>query len=263
MAAKRRSRPKFKTVAFIASSMPAAMEAKRRLIARYGDAPPEKADAIVALGGDGQMLLALRQFLGSGTPIYGMNRGSVGFLMNDYREDQLLERLSQADVSTIHPLKMHVRDADGIEREAMAINEVSMFRETYQAAKLRLSVDDKVRMEELTCDGVLVATPAGSTAYNLSAYGPILPINAQLLALTPICPFRPRRWRGALLPDHARIRIEVLEAAKRPVSAVADNIEFRSVIEVAVAEDASLSMQMMFDDGHTLGERILTEQFRY
>ena len=144
MAAKRRSRPKFKTVAFIASSMPAAMEAKRRLIARYGDAPPEKADAIVALGGDGQMLLALRQFLGSGTPIYGMNRGSVGFLMNDYREDQLLERLSQADVSTIHPLKMHVRDADGIEREAMAINEVSMFRETYQAAKLRLSVDDKV-----------------------------------------------------------------------------------------------------------------------
>ena len=264
MPAKRRpARHKFKTLAFIASSMPAAAEARRKLIARYGDAPPDKADAIVALGGDGQMLLALRQFIGSGTPIYGMNRGSVGFLMNEYREDQLLERLARAEISTIHPLKMLVRDADGIEREAMAINEVSMFRETYQAAKLRLSVDGKVRMEELTCDGVLVATPAGSTAYNLSAYGPILPINAQLLALTPICPFRPRRWRGALLPNHAHIRLEVLEAPKRPVSAVADNIEFRSVVDVEVAEDASRSMQMLFDEGHTLGERILAEQFRY
>jgi len=264
MPAKRRAnRLKFDSLAFIASSMPAAAEAKRRLIARYGDTPPAKADAIIALGGDGQMLLALRQFLDTGTPIYGMNRGSVGFLMNDYDEDRLLERLAHADISTIHPLKMHVRDADGIEREAMAINEVSMFRETYQAAKLRLSVDGKVRMDELTCDGVLVATPAGSTAYNLSAYGPILPINAQLLALTPICPFRPRRWRGALLPNHARIRLEVLEAAKRPVSAVADNIEFRSVVEVEVAEDRSRSMQMMFDEGHTLGERILAEQFRY
>ena len=259
----KRRRAKVKTVAFIASTTPAAAEARRRLIARYGNAPPEKADAIVALGGDGQMLLALRQFLDTGTPVYGMNRGSVGFLMNDYNEDQLLERLTQAEISTIRPLKMLVRDADGIEREAMAINEVSMFRETYQAAKLRLTVDDKVRMDELTCDGVLVATPAGSTAYNLSAYGPILPINAQLLALTPICPFRPRRWRGALLPNHARIRIEVLEAAKRPVSAVADNIEFRTVTDVLIAEDDSRSMQMMFDEGHTLGERILTEQFRY
>jgi NAD+ kinase len=264
MPAKTRSaRRKFKSVAFISSSMPAATEAKRKLIARYGEVSPEAADVIVVLGGDGQMLVALRQFIDSGTPIYGMNRGSVGFLLNDYREDQLLERLARAEISTIHPLKMHVRDADGIEREAMAINEVSMFRETYQAAKLRLSVDDKVRMEELTCDGVLVATPAGSTAYNLSAYGPILPINAQLLALTPICPFRPRRWRGALLPNHAHIRLEVLEAGKRPVSAVADNIEFRSVVDVLVAEDKTRSMQMMFDEGHTLGERILTEQFRY
>ena len=261
MAANRRR--KFKSIAFLASSVPAATEAKRRLAARYGDADPGKADAIVALGGDGLMLLALRQFLDTSTPIYGMNRGSVGFLMNDYREDQLLERLAAAEITTAHPLKMQVRNADGIEHEAMAINEVSMFRETYQAAKLRLSVDDKVRMDELICDGVLVATPAGSTAYNLSAYGPILPINAQMLALTPICPFRPRRWRGALLPNHARIRIEVLEAAKRPVSAVADNIEFRSVVHVDVAEDAGRSMHMMFDQGHTLGERILTEQFRY
>ena len=207
MPAKRRSRRKFKSIAIIASSMPAAAEAKRKLVARYGDVPAEEADAIVALGGDGQMLLALRQFIDSGTPIFGMNRGSVGFLMNDYREDQLLERLARAEVSTIHPLTMHVRDADGIERQAMAINEVSLFRETYQAAKLRISVDGKVRMEELTCDGVLVATPAGSTAYNLSAYGPILPINAQLLALTPICPFRPRRWRGALLPNLSLIHI--------------------------------------------------------
>ena len=261
MAAKRRA--KIKSVAFLASSVPAASEAKRRLMARYGETEPANADAIVALGGDGLMLLALRQFLDSGTPIYGMNRGSVGFLMNDYREEQLLERLNQAETTTTHPLKMQVRDTDGIGHEAMAINEVSMFRESYQAAKLRISVDGKVRMEELTCDGALVATPAGSTAYNLSAYGPILPISAQMLALTPICPFRPRRWRGALLPNHAQIRFEVLEAAKRPVSAVADNIEFRSVVEVEVAEDASRSMHMMFDQGHTLGERILTEQFRY
>ncbi len=258
-----RRRRTFKSIAFVASSGSPAQEAKRRLTERYGDCAPKDADAIVALGGDGLMLVALRQFLDAGTPIYGMNRGSVGFLMNDYREDELLERLAAAEVSTIHPLQMQVLDADGIEREAMAINEVSMFRETYQAAKLRLSVDGTIRMEELICDGVLVATPAGSTAYNLSAYGPILPMNAKLLALTPICPFRPRRWRGALLPNKAKIRIEILEAAKRPVSAVADNIEFRSVVDVHIVEDAKRSMQMMFDPGHTLGERILTEQFRY
>ena len=261
MAAKRRR--KYNSIAILASSVPEAMEAKRRLIARYGDADPKSADVIVALGGDGLMLQTLRQFMDSGVPIYGMNRGSVGFLMNDYREDLLPERLASAELSAIHPLQMKVQDADGIEREAMAINEVSLFRESYQAAKLRLSVDDTVRLEELICDGVLVATPAGSTAYNLSAYGPILPINAELLALTPICPFRPRRWRGALLPDQARIRIEVLEAAKRPVSTAADNIEFRSVIDVQIAQDSSRSMHMMFDQGHTLGERILTEQFRY
>ena len=259
MAARRRA--KFKSVAFLASSVPAAGEARRRLVARYGDADPAKADAIVALGGDGLMLLALRQFLDSGTPIYGMNRGSVGFLMNDYREDQLLERLTRAEITTTHPLKMRVRDADGIGREAMAINEVSMFRETYQAAKLRISIDGKVRMDELICDGALVATPAGSTAYNLSAYGPILPINAQMLALTPICPFRPRRWRGALLPNHAQIRFEVLEADKRPVSAVADNVEVRGVIRVDVAEDRGTALAVLFDAGHSLEERMLAEQF--
>ena len=261
MAAKRRRR--LKSIAFLASLVPEAMEARKRLIERYGDARPQDADVIVALGGDGLMLQTLRQFIDSGVPIYGMNRGSVGFLMNDYREDELLERLASAEVTAIHPLAMRVRDADGIEHEAMAINEVSLFRESYQAAKLRLSIDGTVRMEELICDGVLVATPAGSTAYNLSAYGPILPINSQLLALTPICPFRPRRWRGALLPDRARIRIEVLEAAKRPVGSAADNIEFRSVVEVTIAEDLARSMPMMFDQGHSLGERILTEQFRY
>ncbi len=261
MVAKRRR--KLKSIAFLASLVPEAMEARKRLITRYGDARPADADVIVALGGDGLMLHTLRQYIDSGVPIYGMNRGSVGFLMNDYREDGLLERLSSAEVTAIHPLTMRVRDADGIEHEAMAINEVSLFRESYQAAKLRLSIDDKVRMDELICDGVLVATPAGSTAYNLSAYGPILPINSQLLALTPICPFRPRRWRGALLPDRARIRIEVLEAAKRPVGCAADNIEFRSVVEVHIAEDTERSMPMMFDQGHSLGERILTEQFRY
>ena len=258
-----RRRRIFKSIAFVASPGPVAQEAKRRLVALYGDAGPKQADAVVALGGDGLMLVTLRQFLDAGTPIYGMNRGSLGFLMNDYREEDLLERLAVAELSTIHPLQMQVRDADGIEREAMAINEVSMFRETYQAAKLRLSVDGTIRMEELICDGVLVATPAGSTAYNLSAYGPILPMNAKLLALTPICPFRPRRWRGALLPNKAKIRIEVLEAGKRPVSAVADNIEFRSVVDVKIVEDPKRAMHMMFDPGHTLGERILTEQFRY
>jgi NAD+ kinase len=261
MPAKRRK--KISAVAFIASGIAEATEAKRRLIARYGEAPLNRADVIVALGGDGLMLQTLRQSIGKTAPIYGMNRGSVGFLMNDYREEDLLERLNSAEVSTIHPLQLKVRDGDGIEREAMAINEVSLFRETYQAAKLRLSVDGTVRMDELICDGVLVATPAGSTAYNLSAYGPILPMNAKLLALTPICPFRPRRWRGALLPSTARIHIEALEAQKRPVSAAADNIEFRNIVDVQIREDQSRSMRMLFDRGHALGERILTEQFRY
>jgi NAD+ kinase len=192
-----------------------------------------------------------------------MNRGSVGFLMNEYREDDLRARLSHAVASTIHPLAMVAVDAAGQSHRELAINEVSLFRQTHQAAKLRIHIDGQVRMEELICDGVLVATPAGSTAYNLSAYGPILPINARLLALTPISPFRPRRWRGALLPQDARIEFDVIEADKRPVSAVADHFETRSVHRVSVAEVRSIELIMLFDPGHNLDERILAEQFRY
>jgi NAD+ kinase len=192
-----------------------------------------------------------------------MNRGSVGFLLNDYREDQLLERLEKAEINVIHPLRMTAYDKKGAEHRAIAINEVSLFRQIYQAAKLRISVDGRVRLDELICDGVLVSTPAGSTAYNLSAHGPILPIDAPLMVLTPISPFRPRRWRGAILPNEAVVLIEVLEPEKRPVSAVADNTEFRDVIAVEIKEASDLEIFMMFDPGHSLAERILREQFDY
>jgi NAD+ kinase len=253
----------FKSVAFVASDTPEAVSARARLVARYGAADPKSADAIVALGGDGLMLQTLHQFMDDGVPIYGMNRGSVGFLMNEYCEDDLLGRLQRAEINRIHPLRMRARDVDGQTHDALAINEVSLFRQRYQAAKLRILIDGKVRMEELICDGVLVSTPAGSTAYNLSAYGPILPINAPLLALTAISPFRPRRWRGALLPNEAEVGIEVLEADKRPVSAVADHFEYRGVVEVTINEVAGIDLLMMFDAGHALDERILSEQFRY
>lgn len=254
---------KFERIAFVASEMPEATEALSRLTKLYGQSTPQDADAIVALGGDGLMLQTLHQHMHDGIPIYGMNRGSVGFLMNEYREANLHERLARADMNRIHPLAMRAVDnADRIYEE-LAINEVSLFRETYQAAKLRISVDGTVRLEELICDGVLVSTPAGSTAYNLSAYGPILPIDASLLALTPICPFRPRRWRGALLPNEARIAIDVLEPTKRPVSAVADHSEIRSVIRVEIEEAHQVELLMLFDPGHNLDERILAEQFRY
>jgi len=209
------------------------------------------------------MLQTMHRHLNSRIPIYGMNRGSVGFLLNDYRENGLKERLAKAEISVIHPLRMTAYDKNGTEYEALAINEVSLFRQIYQAAKLRIAVDGKVRMDELICDGVLISTPAGSTAYNLSAHGPILPINAPLLALTPISPFRPRRWRGALLPNNAQVTIEVLEPDKRPVSAVADHIEFRHVVLVEVKEESGVDIFMMFDPGHTLAERILAEQFGF
>ena len=218
--------PRFRNIAFVASDTEEALAARARLAERYGDAPPDKADAIVALGGDGLMLQTMHRHLTSRIPIYGMNRGSVGFLLNDYREDGLLERLESAETTVIHPLRMTAHDTSGAKHQALAINEVSLFRQTYQAAKLRIAVDGTFRLDELICDGVLVSTPAGSTAYNLSAHGPIIPINAPLLALTPISPFRPRRWRGALLPNEAKVGIEVLEAEKRPVSAVADHTEF-------------------------------------
>ena len=253
----------FKTISFVASDVPEAETARAALAERYGDAPADGADAIVALGGDGLMLQTLHRHMDAHIPIYGMNRGSVGFLMNEYREDRLLERLAEAEINVLHPLRMRVTDRDGQSFEALAINEVSLFRQIYQAAKLRISVDGRVRMEELICDGVLVATPAGSTAYNLSAHGPILPINAPLLALTPISPFRPRRWRGALLPNEASVHVQVLEADKRPVSAVADHTEFRHVAEVTIEEESGIDLLMMFDPGHALDERILAEQFRY
>lgn len=253
----------FDKVAFVASDAPEAQAALRRLSTMYGNVDPKSADAIVALGGDGLMLQTLHRFMHDRIPIYGMNRGSVGFLMNIYREDGLIERLARAETTLIHPLAMTATDRMGARHQALAINEVSVFRETYQAAKLRISVDGHERLDEMICDGVLVATPAGSTAYNLSAHGPILPINARLLALTPISPFRPRRWRGALLPDTATIAIDVKESDKRPVSAVADHSEIRSVIEVQIASARHIDLLMMFDSDHGLAERILSEQFRY
>ena len=215
---------------------------------------------MVALGGDGFMLQTLHAFTAKAKPIYGMNRGTVGFLMNEYHQGDLLERLAAAERAVIHPLKMTAHTTSSAV-DARAFNEVSLLRETRQAAKIRILVDEKPRISELICDGVLVATPAGSTAYNLSAHGPILPIDADLLALTPISAFRPRRWRGALLPHRAVVRFEILECAKRPVSAVADDFEVRDVIAVDVAEDRSISMTMLYDAGHNLDERILAEQF--
>ena len=260
----RRSAPRhYKRIAFVASDVPAAQRARRELIGRYGDARPETADVIVALGGDGLMLATLQRFMNSGKPIYGMHRGTVGFLMNEFSEQRLAERLAAAQVSVIYPLLMRARDAAGRLHRHHAINEVSLFRQTYQAARLRLLVDGKERLPELMADGVLLSTPAGSTAYNLSVQGPIIPIGAPLLALTPISPFRPRRWRGALLPDRAHVTIEVLEPEKRPVAAVADHDEVRSVHAVDIKLDHSIAMTMLFDPGHSLDERILSEQFGY
>jgi len=247
---------------FVASDAPEAQAARAALAARYDDSGSRAADVIVALGGDGFMLQTLHGFLGKAKPIYGMNLGSVGFLMNDYREENLPERLAAAERAHVHPLRMHAITASG-NAEALAFNEVSLLRQTRQAAKLTIVVDGKVRINELICDGILISTPAGSTAYNLSAHGPILPIDAALLALTPISAFRPRRWRGALLSRRARVRFEILEPDKRPVSAVADNTEIRDVTRVDVAEDRSISMTMLFDAGHSLDERILAEQFHY
>ena len=253
----------YNRIAFVASASPEAEEARQRLVARYGDHDVGTSDVIVALGGDGLMLQTLHRSLNAGIPIYGMHRGTVGFLMNDYSEEALPERLGAAQPTLIHPLAMHTTDADGKTREHRAFNEVSLFRQSHQAARLRILIDGKVRLEELVADGVLVATPAGSTAYNLSAQGPIIPIKAPLLALTPISPFRPRRWRGALLPERARITVEVAQAEKRPVAAVADHDEVRNVCRVDIAMDRGGAMTLLFDPGHSLDDRILGEQFGY
>jgi NAD+ kinase len=251
----------FRTVAFVASDHDEAQEAAQRLQARYRNVSPEEADLIVALGGDGFMLKALHRHMDRQLPIFGMNRGSVGFLMNAYDEEGLIERLERAEPIELNPLRMTAHDVDGTAHEALAINEVSLLRETRLAAKLRIEVDGVVRMPEMICDGVLLATPAGSTAYNSSAAGPILPLGAHVLALTPISVFRPRQWRGAILPHSVAVTIEVLYPEIRPVSAVADDTEVRDVVRVVVHEDRSVALTLLFDPEYDLEERIIKEQF--
>lgn len=250
-------------ISFLSSGTPEADAAYGQLVGRYGQNRPEDADVLVALGGDGLMLQVLHKTMTWRKPIYGMNRGTVGFLMNEYSDADLTERLAAAESSIVHPLLMSTQCVDGSTATARAINEVYMWRQSYQAAKLRLMIDGKERMAELIADGLMVATPAGSTAYNLSANGPILPLNAPLLALTPISPFRPRRWRGALLPDRASVSVEILEADKRPVAATADQFEVKNVARIDIAMDHATDLVLLHDPGHSLDERILREQFGY
>ncbi|NRB34115.1 MAG: NAD kinase [Rhodobacteraceae bacterium] len=250
-----------KKIAFLASSAPVAETARAALIVRYGQVEPEEADIIVALGGDGFMLRTLHQTQALGLPVYGMNRGTIGFLMNAYSEADLQDRLAAAETEILHPLVMIARDRAGQTYEELAINEVSLLRAGPQAAKLRITVDGRLRMSELVCDGALVATPAGSTAYNYSAHGPILPIGSDVLALTAIAAFRPRRWRGALLPSTARVRFEVLEPAKRPVMADADSISIPDIDWVEIHSDPAIGHRLLFDPGHGLEERLISEQF--
>ena len=248
-------------IGFRAADTPEAQEALFDLRKLHGDAPDEDADILVVLGGDGFMLETLHSIMERPVPVYGMNLGTVGFLLNEYRSDRLKQRLGDAVSVALHPLRMRARMRNGIVEDGLAINEVSLFRETRQAAQIRIAIDGVVRMPELVCDGVLVATPAGSTAYNLSAHGPILPTGANLVALTPINAFRPRRWRGALLPCSSHFRFDVIDPEKRPVSAVADYTEIRDVVSVEVWEDQTNSLTLLFDPEHDLEERILNEQF--
>jgi NAD+ kinase len=248
-------------IGFQASDSPLAREAAERLARRYGGVPVAEAEVIVALGGDGFMLHTLHAVEGRGVPVYGMNRGTVGFLMNAFREDDLPARLAESERAVINPLLMRAETIGGDVVEALAINEVSLLRMGPQAAKLRVIVDGRLRMEELVCDGALLATPAGSTAYNYSAFGPILPINAEVLALTAIAPFRPRRWRGALLPQGAVVRFEVVEPQKRPVRADADSRPVPDVVGVEIRSEPRVSHHLLFDPGHGLDERLIREQF--
>ncbi|GGF35362.1 NAD kinase [Aliidongia dinghuensis] len=248
-------------IAIVASEAEAAQAALADLQRRYPTVPLDEADVIVALGGDGFMLETLHRHLERHLPIFGMHRGSVGFLMNSYSPDHLFERLAKADTERLHPLAMQATTTDGKCHQALAINEVALLRQTRQMAKIRISVDGVRRMDELMCDGVMVATPAGSTAYNLSAHGPIIPFGSGVLALTPISAFRPRRWRGAILPHHVTVTFEMLEPQKRPISAGADFIEVRNVMRVEVRETREVSLSLLFDHEHNLSERVLKEQF--
>jgi NAD+ kinase len=251
----------FQRIHFVASPVAIAEEARDRLIARHGQSPVGEAEVIVALGGDGLMLSTLHETQDRAIPVYGMNRGTVGFLMNQYAEEGLLDRLAAAEEAVLNPLRMRATRSDGSVTEALAINEVSILRAGPQAAKLRILVDGRERLAELVADGALLCTPAGSTAYNYSAHGPILPIGAGILALTPMAAFRPRRWRGALLPKAARVTFEVLEAGKRPVSAVADSTEVREPVRIEVESVPGVRHRLLFDPGHGLEERLIREQF--
>lgn len=248
-------------IAFEAAASPIALAARAELVAKYGDCPLSKAKVVVALGGDGFMLETIHRILSLKLPVYGMNRGSVGFLMNSYSVDNLVSRIANAQAAELHPLRMVAVTRTGTVEEALAFNEVSLLRQMRQASKIRITVDGRVRLQELSCDGVLISTPAGSTAYNLSAHGPIVPLSANLFPLTPISSFRPRRWRGALLPSSAEVLFEVLEIDKRPTAAVADFTEVRDVVSVAVSEDRTVSVTLLFDPDQGLSERIIAEQF--
>lgn len=250
-------------IAFVSSGVKEADEARDLFAAQYGDAGIADADIVVALGGDGLMLETLHRVMDRSIAVYGLNLGTIGFLLNEFSPDDLLKRIESAEPTTIRPLVMDAVSVNGEEHTALALNEVSLFRASYQAARIEVQIDGKTRMDELVCDGILLATPAGSTAYNLSAHGPILPINSPLLALTPISPFRPRRWRGAILPESAHVTFVMLEHEKRPVNAVADNVQFTNVTKVSVHQSTHHSATLLFDPGHSLEERVLNEQFRF
>ena len=248
---------------FLASSNDEAIKQKEILEEQYGKNTLDNADVIVVLGGDGFMLEAIKSHMSHNLPLFGLNYGSIGFLMNASNKDDLIKRINLSQSIVIAPLSMKVKSFDGNSHEAIAINEVSLLRETHQASKIKISIDDKVRLDELICDGILISTPSGSTAYNLSAHGPILPINADVLALTPISAFRPRRWKGAILNNRSEVRFEVIDGKKRPVSAVADSTEFRDIESVTVKQDNENSIQLLFDEQHSFEERILNEQFKF
>ena len=247
--------------AFVASDTSIAQQARRELVARYGDVPPQESELIVALGGDGFMLRTLHDWHALDVPVYGMKLGRVGFLMNKHVVDGLPERIARAHTASLFPLQMQVTDVRGQTHSALAFNEVSLLRQTNQATHLQVELDGIVKLDTLVCDGILVSTPAGSTAYNLSARGPILPLDANVLALTPISPFRPRQWRGAILPHRTEVKLRVLDSGKRPVSATADFHEVRDVLTVEIRQSGGQGVRLLFDPEHNLEQRILDEQF--